>query len=61
MEPIRGTNISLALALIDIQAAENQQKASMAGTKLVLDSQRMEGQELVKMLEGLGTVVDTYV
>ncbi|HPJ92678.1 MAG TPA: YjfB family protein [Deltaproteobacteria bacterium] len=61
MEPIRGTNISLALALIDIQATENQQKASMAGTKLVLDSQRMEGQELVKMLEGLGTVVDTYV
>lgn len=61
MEPLRGTDISLALALIGIKAAETQEKAGMAGTKLVLDSQRMEGRELVKMLEGLGTVVDTYV
>jgi hypothetical protein len=60
MEPIRGTNVSLEMALIAAKAREIQDKVSLAGTKLAIDTQRMEGQELVKMLESLGTIIDTY-
>ncbi|HOS97396.1 MAG TPA: YjfB family protein [Deltaproteobacteria bacterium] len=60
MDPIRGTNVSLEMALIAAKAQEIQDKVSLAGTKLAIDTQRMEGQELVKMMESLGTIIDTY-
>ncbi|HWR67677.1 MAG TPA: YjfB family protein [Desulfomonilia bacterium] len=60
MDPIRGTNVSLEMVMIAAKAAEIRDKVNIAGTKLALDSQRMEGRELVKMLEGLGTIIDTY-
>jgi hypothetical protein len=48
------------MVMIAAKAAEIRDKVNIAGTKLALDSQRMEGRELVKMLEGLGTIIDTY-
>jgi hypothetical protein len=61
MEPLRGTDISLDIALIEIKAAEEKNKLDFARAKLVLDAQKTAGQELVKMLEKLGTVIDTYI
>lgn len=61
MEPIRGTNVSLEMSLIAAKAAEIRDKVNLAGTKLAIDNQKMEGQEIVKLLEGLGSFIDTYV
>ena len=60
MEPIRGTNVSLEMALIAAKAAEIRDKVSLAGTKLAINNQKMEGQEIVEMLESLGSIIDTY-
>jgi hypothetical protein len=61
MEPIQGTNVSLQVALSAMQAESVRGKLDMAGMKLSLDTQKTEGQNLVQMLESLGTVIDTYV
>ena len=61
MDPIKGTNVSLEMALIASKAAEIRNKVNLAGTRLAIDNQRLEGQELVKLLESLGTIIDTYV
>lgn len=61
MEPIRGTNVSLEMALIAAKAAEIRDQVNIAGARLVLDSQRTAGREIVEMLETLGTLIDTYV
>jgi len=60
MEPIRGTNASLDIALIAAQAAENQDRLTMARVKLALDAQKIQGNGLVRMMEDLGRLIDTY-
>lgn len=60
MDPIRGTNVSLALAYIAMQGEQNRGQIDMAATKLALDTMRDSGQQLVQMLEGLGQNIDTY-
>lgn len=60
MEPIRGTNVSLDIALIAARAAENQDRLNVARAKLVLDAQKTQGNGLVRMLEDLGRLIDTY-
>lgn len=60
MDPIRGTNASLEMALIASKAYEIKDKLSLAGAKLAIDNQKLEGQEIVKLLESLGTNIDTY-
>lgn len=60
MEPIRGTNASLDIALIAAKAAENQDRLSMARVKLALDAQKIQGNGLVRMMEDLGRLIDTY-
>ena len=60
MEPIRGTDVSLAVTLSALKAAETRNNLDMATEKLALDSQKMVGSELVKMIENLGVNIDTY-
>lgn len=60
MDPIRGTNVSLAMAYIAMQGEQNRGQIDMATTKLALDAMRGSGQQLVQMLEGLGQNIDTY-
>lgn len=60
MDPIKGTDVSLAIAKIAIQAMADRGKIGMATTKLALDSMRDTGQQIVAMLEGLGQNIDTY-
>lgn len=60
MEPIRGTNASLDIALIAAKAAENQDSLTMARVKLALDAQKIQGNGLVRMMEDLGRLIDTY-
>lgn len=60
MDPIRGTNVSLAMAYIAMQGEQNRGQIDMAATKLALDAMRGSGQQLVQMLEGLGQNIDTY-
>ena len=60
MEPIRGTNASLDIALIAAKAAENQDRLNMARVKLALDAQKIQGNGLVRMMEDLGKLIDTY-
>lgn len=60
MDPIRGTNVSLAMAYIAMQGEQNRGQIDMAAAKLALDAMRGSGQQLVQMLEGLGQNIDTY-
>jgi hypothetical protein len=60
MDPIKGTDVSLAIAKIALQAKENAEKIGTATMKLALDNMRDTGQQLVDMMEGLGQNIDTY-
>jgi hypothetical protein len=61
MDPIQGTNVSLDITLCALKAYDTRNKVALAGAKLVLDTQKTLGQDLVKMLENLGANIDTYV
>ncbi len=61
MDPIQGTNVSLDITLSALKAYDTRNKVALAGVKLVLDTQKTMGQDLVKMLENLGANIDTYV
>jgi hypothetical protein len=61
MDPIQGTNVSLDITLSALKAYDTRNKVALAGAKLVLDTQKTMGQDLVKMLENLGANIDTYV
>jgi hypothetical protein len=61
MDPIQGTNVSLDITLSALKAYDTRNKVALAGAKLVLDTQKTLGQDLVKMLENLGATIDTYV
>jgi len=61
MEPVQGTNASLAIAEIAIDNARTQNEIDVARSKLVLDTVRQSGRQMVEMLEGLGEIINTYV
>jgi hypothetical protein len=61
MEQIRGTNVVLDIALTALKSSEDKNKKDIALVKLILDAQKTAGQELVKMIENLGKVIDTYI
>gem|GEM_PF-1352852 len=60
MDPIRGTDVSLALARIAIDALAQAGKIETGAMKLSLDTMRDSGQQLVEMLENLGQNINTY-
>ncbi len=60
MEPIRGVNNSLAIALIAAQYMEDASKLDTAKAKLALDAMKDGGEMIVKLLEGLGENIDLY-
>jgi hypothetical protein len=60
MDPIQGTNASLAVVLSALKAGDTQNNVALASAKLALDNQKTMGQDLVKMLENLGANIDTY-
>jgi hypothetical protein len=60
MEPIRGTDVSLAIAKIAIDAMAQAGKIETGAMKMSLDALRDSGQQLVEMLETIGRNIDTY-
>jgi hypothetical protein len=60
MDPIYGTNASLAMAQIAIKAAGDADNLEMAQAHLVLDAMKDSGAQIVKLLENLGQNVDLY-
>jgi hypothetical protein len=60
MDPIQGTDVSLAVAQIAIKSQGNASDIGMAKAKLVLDATRDAGAGLVKLLENLGQNIDLY-
>lgn len=61
MEPIKGTNVSLAIAEIAVKYLDDANKLDTARASLVLDAVRQTGAQIVELLEGLGENIDTYV
>jgi len=61
MDPIQGTNISLALIQIAAQYMEDANHLSAARANLVLDAVKDAGSLVVELLEGLGENIDLYV
>lgn len=61
MDPIQGTNNSLALALIATQYLEDAQNLSAAKADLILDAVKDAGSQVVELLEGLGGNIDRYI
>jgi hypothetical protein len=61
MDPIQGTNVSLDITMSALKAYDTRNNVALVGVKLVLDTQKTFGQDLVKMLENLGANIDTYV
>lgn len=60
MTPIRGTDVSLALSRISIDAMAPAGKIETGAMKMSLDVMRDSGQQLVDMLESLGQNINTY-
>jgi hypothetical protein len=61
MDPIQGTNVSPDITMSALKAYDTRNKVALAGAKLALDTQKTVGQDIVNMLENLGSNVDTYV
>jgi len=61
MDPIQGTNNSLALIKIAAQYLEEANNLSTAQADLVLDALKDEGSQLVVLIEGLGENIDVYI
>lgn len=60
MEPIQGTNVSLAIAQITAKSLENANELNSARAGMLLDAMRMSGEQIVGLLEGLGENIDLY-
>jgi hypothetical protein len=60
MDPIKGTDASLAVAQIAIKAQGDAENLEMARMGLVLDTMKNSGAQLVKLLENLGQNIDLY-
>ncbi|HNY66618.1 MAG TPA: hypothetical protein PKM41_14380 [Deltaproteobacteria bacterium] len=60
MDPIKGTDVSLAVAKIAIEHAGDVNRLEMAKAGLVLDAVKENGARLVELLENLGQNVDLY-
>jgi hypothetical protein len=60
MEPIQGTNASLAVAEIAAKYLEDADNLDAAKTHLFLDAMRQAGAQIVQLIEGLGENVDLY-
>jgi hypothetical protein len=61
MEQIRGTNAALDIALTALKPSEDKNKNDLALVKLFLEAQKTAEQDLVKMMENLGRVIDMYI
>lgn len=61
MEPIQGTNVSLAIAKIAAKYLEHANNLDAARTRLLLDTMRQAGTQVVQLIEGLGENIDLYV
>ena len=61
MDPIQGTNNSLAVAKIAAQYMEDANNLSTAQADLLLDALKDEGAQLVALIEGLGENIDVYI
>ena len=60
MNPIGGTDVSLAMTMVAIEATAQAGKIDMGAMKMSLDAMRGTGQQLVEMLENLGKNINTY-
>lgn len=60
MDPIRGTNVSLAIAEIAAKCLENDSNLEAAKTRLFFDTMRQAGTQVVKLIKGLGENIDLY-
>ena len=61
MDPIQGTNNSLALAQIAVQYLQDANNLSMAKADLLLDAVKDSGSQIVALIEGLGENIDRYI
>jgi len=61
MDPVQGTNNSLAIALIAAKYLQDAHQLSAAKAELVLDAVKDSGALMVQLLEGLGENIDLYV
>ena len=60
MDPIQGTNNSLAIALIAAKYLGNAQQLSVAKAGMMLDAVKETGELVVQLIEGLGENIDLY-
>ena len=60
MDPIRGTNNSLAMALIAVKYLEDAEQLSAARAGMVLDTVKEAEELVVQLIEGLGENIDLY-
>jgi len=60
MNPIRGTDVSLAMAKTALDAMAQNDTIETGAMKMSLDTMRDTGQKLVEMLETLGQNINTY-
>jgi len=61
MNPIQGTNVSLAIAQIAARYAQDASNLDAARTGMLMDTMRETGAQIVELLEGLGENIDLYV
>jgi hypothetical protein len=60
MDSIQGTDVPLAVAQIAIKAQGDAENLDMARTRLMVDSVKESGSQVVSLLENLGQNVDLY-
>lgn len=60
MDPIQGTNNSLALVEVASRYLEDANNLSMAKADLILDALKDAGSQVVALIEGLGENIDLY-
>jgi len=60
MDPIRGTDMSFAMARIAIDSTSQPDNVETGAMKMSLDTMRDAGQQLVELLETLGRNINTY-
>ena len=56
-----GKNATHDIALTALKTSDDKNKNDLALAKLFLDAQKTAGQDLVKMMEPLGRVIDMYI
>ncbi len=60
MDPIQGTNNSLAMALIAARYLGDAQQLSTAKAGMTLDMVKETGELVVQLIEGIGENIDLY-